>query len=99
MKALGADPASRVAVAAFSGRGVLHYPDKNLGAVLDVVARLRPGSVQPGGTDLGAGLDAAMDAFRTDEHSRGVPSSSSRTGKTWPTAGDRGWSDWGGWGS
>jgi Ca-activated chloride channel family protein len=70
--AMGADPANRMAVAAFAGRGVLRYPlTDNLGAVADVLARLRPGSVQPGGTDLGAGLDAALDAFGSEERAEG----------------------------
>ncbi|WP_165231197.1 vWA domain-containing protein [Aquisphaera insulae] len=67
--ALAAEPASRAAVVAFAGRGVLRYPmTENLGAVTDVLGRLRPGSVQPGSSDLGAGLRAAVDAFGKDEH-------------------------------
>jgi Ca-activated chloride channel family protein len=70
--AMGADPANRVGVAVFAGRGVLRYPlTENLGAVTDILSKLRPGSVQPGGTDLGAGLDAALDAFGTEEHAEG----------------------------
>ena len=54
----------RVAVVAFAGRGVLRCPlTADLGAVIDRLHALRPGAVRPGGTDLGAGLDAALDAF------------------------------------
>ncbi len=70
--ALAGDPANRAAVVAFAGRGVVRYPlTENLGAVKDVVRRLQPGAVQPGGTDLGAGLDAALDALGQEEHSEG----------------------------
>ena len=70
--ALAGDPANRAAVVAFAGRGVVRYPlTENLGAVKDVVRRLQPGAVQPGGTDLGAGLDAAFDALGQEEHSDG----------------------------
>ena len=57
---------------AFAGRGVLRCPlTENLGAVSDSLKRLRPGTVRPGGTDLGAGLDAGLDAFGQDEHAEG----------------------------
>ena len=70
--ALAPEPANRVSVVAFSGRGVRRCPlTENLGAVVDTLHRLRPGVVQPGGTDLGAGLDAALEAMGTDEHSEG----------------------------
>ncbi|QEH33239.1 von Willebrand factor type A domain protein [Aquisphaera giovannonii] len=69
LNALAEEPASRAAVVAFAGRGMLRYPmTENLGAVADVLGSLRPGSVQPGGTDLGAGLAAAVEAFGKDEH-------------------------------
>ena len=52
--------------------GVLLCPlTENLGAVLDALHRLRPGAVRPGGTDLGAGLDAALEAVELDEHAQG----------------------------
>ena len=61
--ALAREPANRAAVVAFAGRGVLRCPlTENLGAVLDALHRLRPGAVRPGGTDLGAALDAALEA-------------------------------------
>ena len=72
VEALGEEPDNRAAVVAFAGRGVLRCPlTENLGAVVDALRRLRPGSVQPGGTDLGAGLDAALEALGTDEHAEG----------------------------
>jgi Ca-activated chloride channel homolog len=62
--ALGKSPADRVAVVAFAGRGVLKCPlTRNLGAAVEALNALRPGDVQPGGTDLGAALDASLDAF------------------------------------
>ena len=74
VKPLGEDAANRAAVVAFAGRGVLRCPlTENLGAVLEALHRLKPGSVQPGGTDLGAALDAAMEAVAVDpqEHAQG----------------------------
>jgi Ca-activated chloride channel homolog len=70
--ALADDPANRAAVVAFAGRGVVRYPlTENLGAVKDLVRRLQPGAVQPGGTDVGAGLDASIEALGQEEHSDG----------------------------
>jgi Ca-activated chloride channel family protein len=70
--ALAVGPDNRAAVVAFAGRGVLECPmTENLGAVVDALRRLRPGSVQPSGTDLGAGLDAALEALGTEEHAEG----------------------------
>src|SRR5208282_2052219 len=58
ISALAPDPANRVAIVVFAGRGVVRYPlTENLGAVVEVLHRLQPGTVRPGGTDLGAGLD------------------------------------------
>jgi Ca-activated chloride channel family protein len=72
VKALAREPANRAAVIAFAGRGVLRCPlTENLGAVFDVLHRLRAGAVQPGGTDLGAGLDAALEAIEPQEHAQG----------------------------
>src|SRR5262249_40073075 len=72
VNALAAEPADRAAVVAFAGRGVLRCPlTENLGVVLDVLDRLQPGAVRPGGTDLGAGLDAALEAIEPQEHAQG----------------------------
>jgi Ca-activated chloride channel family protein len=72
VEALAPDAANRVAIVAFAGRGVIRYPlTQNLGAVIDVLRRLQPGAVRPGGTDLGAGLDAALDTFGQEEHAEG----------------------------
>ena len=74
--ALASEPAAnRVAVVAFAGRGVQRCPlTENLGAVLDALHRLRPGTVRPGGTDLGAALDAARDALAPKNTPRDGPS-------------------------
>ncbi len=70
--ALGSGPDNRAAVVAFAGRGVQQCPlTENFGAVVEVLRHLQPGSVQPGGTDLGAGLDAAVEALGTEEHAEG----------------------------
>ena len=66
--ALARQPGNRVAVVAFAGRGVLRCPlTENLGAVNDTLRTLRPGDVRPGGTDLGAGLTVALEAFGNRE--------------------------------
>ncbi len=70
--ALNPDPSNRAAIVIFAGRGVVRYPlTENLGAVVDVLHQLQPGSVRPGGTDLGAGLDAAIDSLGKEEHAAG----------------------------
>ena len=57
---------------AFAGRGVVRCPlTANLDAAVDALRSLRPGDVQPGGTDLGAALDAAIGAFDDEEHAEG----------------------------
>ena len=72
VNAVAQGPSNRVAVVAFAGRGVLRCPlTENLGAALDSLHRLRPGGVRPGGTDLGAALEAAREAFGPEEHSEG----------------------------
>ncbi len=68
VRAIGQEPGGRVAVVAFAGRGVLRCPlTENLGAVVDSLHALRPGEVQPGGSDLRSALAAALDAFRPGE--------------------------------
>jgi Ca-activated chloride channel family protein len=71
--ALSAQPDDRAAVVGFAGRGVVLCPlTENLGAVREALHRLQPGAVQPGGTDLGAGLDAALEAVDPQGHAQGV---------------------------
>ena len=70
--ALGREPGNRVAVVAFAGRGVVRCPlTENLGAVVGTLQSLRPGDVRPGGTDLGAALATAVDAFGNEDHAGG----------------------------
>lgn len=72
VRALGSAPGTRAALVAFSGRGVVRAPlTENLGAVDDALQRLRPGDVQPGGTDLGAALLVALDCFDDQERAEG----------------------------
>jgi Ca-activated chloride channel homolog len=72
VSALAPDAANRVAIVLFAGRGVVRYPlTQNLGAVIDVLHSLQPGAVRPGGTDLGAGLDVALETFGQEEHAAG----------------------------
>ncbi|WP_158633760.1 vWA domain-containing protein [Tautonia sociabilis] len=60
-RSLGSDPGDRVGLVAFAGRGVVRCPlTTNLGAVIEALRTLRPGAVEPGGSDLGAGLDTAI---------------------------------------
>ncbi len=70
--ALATDAANRAGVVAFAGRGVRRCPlTENLGSVVEVLRGLKPGTVQPGGTDLGAGLVAALETFGDEEHAAG----------------------------
>jgi len=72
VSALGKVEGTRAAVVAFAGVGRLRCPlTENLGAVTDALKALRAGDVQPGGTNLGAGLDAALEALGTVEHADG----------------------------
>jgi len=58
------DARDRVAVAAFGDRGVLLTPlTPDRAALVDVLAALDTGLIHPAGSDLGAGLRAALDAF------------------------------------
>ena len=64
VEALGREPGDRVGVVAFAGRAKVACPlTENLGAAIDAIAALAPGSVSPGGTNLAAGLAASLDAF------------------------------------
>jgi Ca-activated chloride channel family protein len=70
--ALGRERGTRVAVVAFAGRGVARCPlTETLGAPLEVLSKLHPGDVTPGGTDLGAALEAARDAFDDQDRAGG----------------------------
>ncbi len=72
ISALAAEPGDRVAVVAFAGVAVVRCGlTENLGAVNDVLGRLRPGVVEPGGTDLAAALDVAMATFDDHDHDDG----------------------------
>ncbi len=72
VEALGRESGDRVAVVAFAGRGVVRCPlTENLGAVVDTLRALRPGDVEPGGTDLGDALDVALDTFDATEPAEG----------------------------
>ncbi len=67
VRALGTEPGGRVAIVAFAGRAVLRCPlTENLGAALERLRSLRPGGVEPGGSDLAAALDAALAALDAD---------------------------------
>ncbi len=72
VEALADSPYNRAAVVAFAGRGALRCPlTENLGAVIDSLKRLEPGCVQPGGTDLSAGLSKALEAIGEEAHAGG----------------------------
>ena len=64
VSALGEAEGDRAAVVAYAGRGVVKCPlTANLGAVADALRARRPGEVRPGGTDLAASLEEALDQF------------------------------------
>jgi Ca-activated chloride channel family protein len=70
--AMASEGGDRVAVVAFAGVGVVRCGlTENLGAALDVIRRLKPGTVQPGGTDLGGALQVAVGAFDDRDHADG----------------------------
>ncbi len=72
VKVLRRTDGNRAAVVAFAGRGVIRCPlTEHLGAVDDTLHELKPGEVRPGGTDLAAALDTALDAFDDQEHAEG----------------------------
>lgn len=72
LDALGLERGNRVAVVAFAGRGRLRCPlTENLGAAAEALGELRPGDLRPGGTNLGAGLEAALEAFDSQDHAEG----------------------------
>lgn len=72
IEALAREPGPRAAVVAFSGRGAARCPlTDDLGAAVEALRALRPGEVQPGGTDLGAALASALDVFDDQEAAGG----------------------------
>ena len=72
LKALGAGEGNRAGVVAFAGRGVVRCPlTSHLDSALDALRGLRPGDVEPGGTDLGAAIDQAIGAFDEEDHAEG----------------------------
>jgi Ca-activated chloride channel family protein len=74
IRAIGMEQGGRVGVVAFAGRGVVRSPlTENLGVAADAVKSLRPGSVQPGGTNIAAGVGVALDLLV--KSSKGVPRS------------------------
>ena len=69
---LRAEPGDRAALVAFAGRAVVRCPlTASLTSVADRLDELLPGSVEPGGTDLGAGLLVTLDLFDATEHAEG----------------------------
>lgn len=62
----------RAGVVAFAGRGVMRCPltDRHAAAI-DAIDALRPGSVDPGGSDLEAGILAALDLSRDPSREAG----------------------------
>ncbi len=72
LRALRPEAGDRAAVVGFAGRATVRCPlTSDLDAALDVLRSLRPGEIQPGGTDLGAALDSAIGAFDEEEHADG----------------------------
>jgi Ca-activated chloride channel family protein len=72
LKALATGSGDRASVVAFAGRGVVRCPlTAHLDSAIDTLRGLRPGDVQPGGTDLGAAIDTAIGAFDDEEHAEG----------------------------
>ena len=83
------EPGDRSAVVAFAGRAVARCPlTENLDAVASSLDDLRPGMIDPGGTDLGAGLTAALAAFDREDHAEGrsivVLSDGEDHAESWP---------------
>ena len=86
---LRTEPGDRAALVAFAGRAAIRCPlTASLDSVVDRLDELRPGSVEPGGTDLGAGLAVALDLFDT-EHADGrsivIFSDGEDHAGTWPS--------------
>ena len=72
LRALGDEAGDRAGVVAFAGRGSVRCPlTEDLDAAAEAVRSLRPGDVQPGGTDLGAGIETALEVFDEEDHAEG----------------------------
>ncbi|WP_435015662.1 vWA domain-containing protein [Tundrisphaera sp. TA3] len=72
LRAMAEEPGDRVAVVAFAGRGVVRCPlTFQKEAAIETVAGLRAGDVQPGGSDLGTAIDAAIAAFAREDQAGG----------------------------
>ncbi|WP_435005404.1 VWA domain-containing protein [Tundrisphaera lichenicola] len=72
LRALDAEPGHRASVIAFAGRAAVRCPlTSDLDAAAESLRALRPGEVQPGGTDLGTALEAAAGTFDEEDHAEG----------------------------
>ena len=72
LKILDDEPGHRASVVAFAGRAAIRCPlTSNLDAAAEALGALHPGEVQPGGTDLGAALEASAGSFDDEEHAEG----------------------------
>jgi Ca-activated chloride channel family protein len=70
--ALGKERGDRAAVVAFAGEGELRCPlTEHLGAAYETLKELQPGEVQPGGSDFGQALLAALSAFDQEDRTEG----------------------------
>lgn len=68
VRQLAATPGSRVGLVAFSGRAVVRAAlTEYHAAVVDALQELRAGELLPGGTDFGAALSLALDAFDEED--------------------------------
>jgi Ca-activated chloride channel family protein len=72
LKALETGAGNRAAVVAFAGRGVVRCPlTSSLGSAAEILRSLKVGEIEPGGTDLGSALEAALGSFDDEEHAEG----------------------------
>ena len=72
IQALEPGGADRAAVIAFAGRAVVRCPlTAHLDAARDALGALRTGEIEPGGTDLGAAIHRAIEAFDDEDHAAG----------------------------
>ncbi len=72
IRALEPGGADRAAVVAFAGRAVVRCPlTAHLEAARDALGAVRPGDIEPGGTDLGAAIHRAIEAFDDEDHDEG----------------------------